>query len=38
MMLATLDAHGLYAKYGFKPLAAPERIMEIHNPGVYNSP
>jgi GNAT superfamily N-acetyltransferase len=38
MMLATLDAHGLYAKYGFKPLAAPERVMEIHNRGVYNSP
>jgi GNAT superfamily N-acetyltransferase len=37
MMLATLDAHGLYGKYGFKPLAAPERILEIHNPGVYNT-
>src|SRR5580692_6860049 len=37
MMLATLDAHGLYRKFGFKPLAAPERIMEIHNPGVYST-
>lgn len=27
-MLATRDAHGLYARYGFKPLAAPERQME----------
>ncbi len=29
VMLATLDAHGLYAQFGFKPLAAPERMMEI---------
>ena len=28
-MLATLDAHGLYAQFGFKPLAAPERMMEL---------
>jgi GNAT superfamily N-acetyltransferase len=27
-LLATRDAHGLYAKYGFTPLAAPERFME----------
>jgi GNAT superfamily N-acetyltransferase len=26
--LVTRDAHGLYAKFGFKPLAAPERHME----------
>ena len=37
MMLGTLDAHGLYEKFGFKRLAAPERLMEIHNPGIYNS-
>jgi GNAT superfamily N-acetyltransferase len=37
MLLATRDAHALYAKFGFKPLAAPERIMEIHNPSVYSS-
>lgn len=30
-MLATRDAHGLYAQYGFKPLAEPERIMEIRS-------
>lgn len=35
MLLATRDAHALYAKFGFKPLVAPERIMEIHNPNVY---
>lgn len=33
--LATRDAHGLYAQYGFKPLAAPERWMERHDPEVY---
>lgn len=35
MMLATRDAHGLYAQYGFKPLAAPERMMEIHLSNAY---
>lgn len=34
-MLATQDAHGLYAQYSFKPIAAPERWMERHNPDVY---
>lgn len=28
-MLATKDAHGLYAKFGFLPLDKPERIMEF---------
>jgi hypothetical protein len=27
-MLATRDAHGLYAYTGFKPLAQPDRWME----------
>lgn len=36
-VLATRDAHGLYAKYGFTPLAAPESFMELHNPVVYGS-
>jgi len=27
--LGTRDAHGLYAQFGFKPLAFPERFMEI---------
>jgi GNAT superfamily N-acetyltransferase len=31
-MLATRDAHGLYAQFGFRPLAAPERMMEIRDP------
>jgi len=35
--LATRDAHGLYAQFGFKPLANPDRFMELHNPDVYNS-
>lgn len=35
MMLATRDAHALYAKFGFTPLAAPERFMELHRPDVY---
>jgi GNAT superfamily N-acetyltransferase len=34
-MLATRDAHSLYARYGFRPLAAPERFMERHFPDVY---
>ena len=36
-MLATRDAHGLYAKYGFKPVSAPERLMERHDPEIYGS-
>ncbi|WP_026096922.1 GNAT family N-acetyltransferase [Ideonella sp. B508-1] len=35
MLLATRDAHSLYAKYGFTPLAAPDRMMERHRPNVY---
>lgn len=34
-MLATRDAHGLYEKFGFTPLAAPARFMERHDPMVY---
>jgi GNAT superfamily N-acetyltransferase len=37
MMLGTLDAHGLYEKFGFRRLAAPERLMEIHSPDVYKT-
>jgi GNAT superfamily N-acetyltransferase len=33
--LATRDAHGLYAQFGFTPLRAPERYMERHDPEVY---
>ena len=35
--LATRDAHGLYAKFGFKPLAKPEAHMEIHKPAIYKT-
>ncbi len=35
-MLATRDAHALYAQHGFRPLAAPERFMERHDPDVYS--
>jgi GNAT superfamily N-acetyltransferase len=34
-MLATADAHGLYAKFGFTSLSAPDRWMEIHDPNIY---
>ena len=34
-MLATRDAHGLYAQYGFTPLSNPARIMECLKPDVY---
>lgn len=33
--LATRDAHGLYAQFGFTPLRAPERHMEIARPDIY---
>jgi GNAT superfamily N-acetyltransferase len=35
--LATADAHGLYARYGFAPLGDASRFMEIYRPGVYDS-
>jgi GNAT superfamily N-acetyltransferase len=34
-MLATADAHGLYAQVGFTPLKNPARFMEKHQPDVY---
>jgi GNAT superfamily N-acetyltransferase len=34
-LLATADAEGLYARYGFAPLAKPERFMEIAMPDIY---
>ncbi len=33
--LATSDAHGLYAAFGFKPLARPATFMERYDPDVY---
>ena len=35
LLLATRDAHGLYAQFGFKPLVFPERWMEKPKPGAY---
>lgn len=34
-VLATLDAHGLYKQYGFKPLAHPDIFMERWVPDIY---
>lgn len=34
-MLATSDAHGLYAKYGFEPLHDARPFMQRHDPDVY---
>jgi len=34
-MLGTRDAHGLYTRYGFKPLEHVERFMQIHDPNPY---
>jgi hypothetical protein len=36
-VLATRDAHRLYERHGFKPLAAPDRFMERHFPDVYRT-
>jgi GNAT superfamily N-acetyltransferase len=36
-LLATADAHRLYARFGFTPLAAPERMMEIRDPDPYGA-
>jgi GNAT superfamily N-acetyltransferase len=37
-LLATRDAHGLYAKLGFTPLAHPEYFMEINRPDINAEP
>jgi GNAT superfamily N-acetyltransferase len=34
-LLATRDAHGLYARFGFAPPAVAGRLMERHDPDVY---
>ncbi len=36
--LATRDAHGLYAQFGFAPLKRPERFMERPDPNMKESP
>ncbi|WP_421331852.1 GNAT family N-acetyltransferase [Aeromonas veronii] len=35
LALATSDAHGLYAGFGFVPPASPDSLMEIYNPAIY---
>ncbi|MGD0269195.1 MAG: GNAT family N-acetyltransferase [Candidatus Sulfotelmatobacter sp.] len=37
-ILLTRDAHELYSKFGFTPVKAPERYMELHRPNVYETP
>jgi GNAT superfamily N-acetyltransferase len=37
VLLGTLDAHGLYARYGFTPLADPSRFLEVFRPDVYRA-
>jgi uncharacterized protein len=34
-LLGTLDAHGLYERFGFQPLENPERMLEICTPYPY---
>jgi GNAT superfamily N-acetyltransferase len=34
-ILLTRDAHGLYEKFGFTSVKAPERYMELHRADVY---
>jgi N-acetylglutamate synthase-like GNAT family acetyltransferase len=34
-MLGTLDAHGLYAQFGFKAIEHPERLMAVVVPDPY---
>jgi GNAT superfamily N-acetyltransferase len=34
-MLATKDAHSLYAQFGFEPVTHPEHLMSIHQPDIY---
>ena len=37
VLLATKDAHAIYALCGFAPLARPERFMEINRPDIYSA-
>jgi GNAT superfamily N-acetyltransferase len=36
-MLATGDAHGLYAQYGFAAPSRPQTLMEILRPDIYHA-
>lgn len=35
IVLATRDAHGLYAQYGFRAIENPEIFMQIWQPNIY---
>ena len=35
-ILATKDAHGLYQQFGWKPVADPDRWLEVHDGEVYS--
>ncbi|MFD2787671.1 GNAT family N-acetyltransferase [Hymenobacter rubripertinctus] len=37
-LLATLDAHGLYRRFGFQDLVAPDRYLEIKKANPYGVP
>ena len=37
VLLGTRDAHGLYERYGFTPLADPTRFLEVFRPDVYRA-
>ena len=37
-LLATQDAHGLYANYGFRPLPHPERYLVLPHANPYRTP
>ena len=37
VLLATKDAHAIYARCGFMPLARPDRFMEINRPDIYRA-
>ena len=37
VLLATKDAHEIYARCGFTPLARPERFLEINRPDIYRA-
>jgi len=37
LRLVTSDAHGLYARHGFMPVAKPEHFMEFRPANPYNS-
>ena len=36
IVLATSDAHSLYAQFGFTPIEDPNKLMQIWQPNVYS--